>query len=182
MSRKWINLTFLLISCVLVVWALATLVRESDRLEANLSVPIANALVFGVPLFLATFVAGNVIFTEDAEKNRVATVSAFIQIAVFIVFSLFVSAATLAAFDEWRAQRYLEKVTARLAGDSRYGDVRVLGLSRSYLLFPYHPVSGTVETEEDRIILNRLLGNEWTPGYVSTGTVRIKDEESGGDR
>jgi len=182
MFKKAINILFLIVSYCLLVFLLATLIRESNENGGDMTVSIANVIVFHIPIVLITFIAANIIFSGVSRDSTRKSI--FFRIFTFIAFppvSMFVATVSLVSSDDYFSSRYVEKIRSELEGDDRYGDVFIGDLSRSYLLFPYHPIGGSVSSEEDRVILNRILGNDWSPGFSSAISVRVVGQEHGID-
>lgn len=174
MDKSRIRLAIVLVSQVLLVLPLATIVRETNDSGSILTVAWTNGFVFGLPWLIATAVAVRLALPESRSRrgwNGLSWIGAWGTLSVFFSF------VALIAFDEWLAGRYLKEIRKSLSEDTRFQDVRVLGLSRNYLLFPYHPVAGTVETEDDKRTLQGLLETKWSPGYVSARVVLVRRKD-----
>ena len=160
------------------VWTLATVVRAFDA--AHISVAVGNFITFGFPAICALFAFLLVLSESERRARRVERFLVLPVCAAVLTFiSTIVSQFALWVADERFGSRWVERTSARLADDPRFSKVYVMALSRDYFLFPYHPVGGTVTSEQDRIVLNRVLNAEWSPGQRSAVVVQVEGAPGG---
>lgn len=152
---------------IVAVWVLAIIARGAD--SESLPVIAWNCIVFLLPSIIAL---GGFLFimrpSDSGKWKGIAWLGALFVSGVFTVASSIAAIAVLIGSDLYFADRYVRLMSVKLEADPRFGAAHINDdLSRSYFLFPYHPVYVTLESPDDREALDRVLESVFTPAQVS---------------
>ncbi|WP_395747535.1 hypothetical protein [Prosthecobacter sp.] len=155
-----------------VVLLLARVVRCKPVWLDDVSVNVWAACVYGIPAILGFLCGLRFVRLPPAGwRGRVLSVGASL-LGVFVGFHAGI--VVLQQSDMWLTSRYIQRMQAQLRADARFKEVRLIGYSCDFILFPYIPVGGSVASEEDRKELNRLLKAGHPPGYAHGGSYLVR--------
>ncbi len=139
--------------------------------RAHFNVVVSDAFVFGLSAVLAF--AGYLCFVfkpASPIKRRIVCVLA----AIFLSFIGYIaSIIILSATDMFLTKRYIARMQPQLRSDPRFANIRLLGMSCDYVLFPYIPIFGSVASEEDRRALLHTLHQAHPPAHIDAIVIRI---------
>jgi len=152
---------------IVAVLLLARVVRcKPDSLGA-VSVHLWAACAYGIPALLAFLGCLRFVKLPRVDfRGRILNVAVAL-LSVFVGF--YASLVVLQQSDMWLTSRYIQRMQAQLQADARFKEVRLIGYSDDYILFPYIPVGGSVASEEDLAELKRRLKASNPPAYTGAG-------------
>jgi hypothetical protein len=111
----------------------------------------------------------------DSSKRCWIFISAFGLIVASLIWPIFLS---VKQHKDMAAVRdYINRVQPQLLADSRFKDVRLLGYSDDYIMHPYMPVLGTVQTQQDRKALEDFIRASKPPVYIALAVGITSNQE-----
>lgn len=144
---------------------------KSDFFEAT-SVHLWAAFAYGIPVLLVFLGCLRFVHLPPAGfRGRIFSVAVALLVAWM---GLGVSIFILQQSDMWLTSRYIQRMQPQLQSDVRFKDVRLLGYSVDYILFPYIPVGGSVASEADLRELNHALKAEHPSGFAGAGQYLVR--------
>lgn len=168
--KRIIRLIALMTGQVVAVLVLARVARGVP-MAFRWSIGYSAAVVYGVPAVL-TFLGCRWLFHGiPGLQRRIPKLSAALLLSA-CGFGMAVSA--LQKTDRWLTDRYARRMQSELRADSRFKEVRLLGYSNDFILAPYIPVAGSVESDEDLGELNRILRESRSPAFVWAGSWLVR--------
>ena len=154
------------------VLLLARAVRYKSDAFSGMSVHFWAACAYGIPAFLAFLGCLRFVKLPLVDfRGRILSVAVAL-LSVFVGF--YASLVVLQQSDMWLTSRYIQRMQAQLQADARFKEVRLIGYSDDYILFPYIPVGGSVASEEDLAELKRRLKALNPPAYTGAGRQLVR--------
>lgn len=152
---------------IVAVLLLARVVRCKPDSFGAVSVHLWAACAYGIPACLAFLGCLRFVKLPLVDfRGRIFSVAvALLSVCVGFYASLVV----LQQSDMWLTSRYIQRMQAQLQADARFMDIRLIGYSDDYILFPYIPIGGSVASEEDLAELQRRLKASNPPAYTGAG-------------
>lgn len=152
---------------IVAVLLLARIVRCKPDSSGAVSVHLWAACAYGLPALLAFLGCLRFVHLPPAGlRGRILSIVVSL-LCVFVGFAA--SLVVLQQSDMWLTARYIQHMQAQLRTDARFKDVRLIGYSNDFVLFPYIPVGGSVASEEDLAELKRRLKASNPPAYTAAG-------------
>ena len=157
---------------IVAVLLLARVVRCRPDFMGAVSVHLWAAFAYGIPLLLVFLGCLRFVHLPLAGlRGRILSVAVALLVAWM---GLVASLVILQQSDMWLTSRYIKRMQFQLRNDARFKDVRMIGYSDDYILFPYIPVGGSVASKADLRELNRVLKAEHPPGFAGAGEYLVR--------